>query len=157
MGAADVEKLTVTIHSTGAKTVNDRSMPDINLQHLMSVMLLDGTVSFAAAHDEKRMKDPRVLELKRRIELIGDAELEHAPTRQAIVIVTTRDGRELKHHTLAVRGTAANPMTRAEVEEKCYDLMAPVLGARRARRLVDTVWRIEKVADTRALRPLLRA
>jgi hypothetical protein len=26
-----------------------------------------------------------------------------------------------------------------------------------ARRLIDTVWRIEKVADTRALRPLLRA
>ena len=157
IGAGDVEKLTVTIHSTGAKTVNDRSMPDINLQHLMSVMLLDGTVSFAAAHDDKRMKDPRVLELKQRIELIGDAELEHAPTRQAIVIVTTRDGRQLKHHTMAVRGTAANPMTRAEVEDKCYDLMAPVLGAQRARRLVDIVWRTEKVADTRALRPLLRA
>jgi 2-methylcitrate dehydratase PrpD len=157
IGPDNVEKLIVTIHSTGAKTVNDRSMPDINLQHLMSVMLLDGIVSFAAAHDEKRMKDPRVLELKQRIELIGDAELEQAPTRQAIVIIRTRDGRELKHHTLAVRGTATNPMTRAEVEEKCYDLMAPVLGGRRACRLVDTVWRIEKVAETRALRPLLRA
>ena len=120
-------------------------------------MLLDGTVTFGAAHDEKRMQDPRVLELKQRIELIGDAELERAPTRQAIVIVTTRDGRELKHHTLAVRGTAANPMTRVEVEEKCHDLMAPVLGKKRARRLIDTVWGIEKVADTRALRPLLRA
>lgn len=157
IGANDVEKLTVTMHKTGAATVNDRSMPDINLQHLMSVMLLDGTVTFAAAHDDARMKDRRVLESKRCIELIGSAELEHAPTRQAIVIITTRDGRQLKHHTLAVRGTAANPMTRAEVEEKCYDLMAPVLGARRARSLIDTVWRIEKVSDTRALRPLLRA
>ena len=59
--------------------------------------------------------------------------------------------------TLAVRGTSANPMTRAEIEEKCYDLMAPVLGKKRAHRLIDTVWRIEKVANTRALRPLLRA
>jgi len=155
--ADEVEKLTVTIHQSGAKTVNDRTMPDINLQHMMSVMLLDGTVTFAAAHDEKRMKDPRVLALKQRIELIGDAELERAPTRQAFVELKTRDGRELKHHTLAVRGTAANPMTRIEVEEKCYDLMAPVLGKKRARSLIDKVWQIERVADTRALRPLLRA
>jgi 2-methylcitrate dehydratase PrpD len=153
----DVEKVTVTIHKTGAATVNDRSMPDINLQHLMALMLLDGTVTFAAAHDTERMKDRRILSLKRRIGLIGDAELEHAPTRQAIVVITTRDGRELKHHTLAVRGTAANPMTRAEVEDKCYDLMAPVLGSRRARGLIDRVWEIEKVSDTRALRPLLQA
>src|SRR5262245_45973307 len=156
IGADDVEKLTVTIHSSGAKTVNDRTMPDINLQHLMSVMLRDGTVTFAAAHDERRMRDRKVLTLKQRIELIGDAELERAPTRQAFVEIKTRDGRELKHHTLAVRGTAANPMTRAEVEEKCYDLMAPVLGTRRARSVIEKIWQIEKVSDTRALRPLLR-
>jgi hypothetical protein len=48
-------------------------------------------------------------------------------------------------------------MTRLEVEEKCYDLMVPVLRTRRARTLIDTVWRVEKVADIRALRPLLRA
>jgi hypothetical protein len=70
------------------------------------------------------------------------------PGRKAIAV---------KHHTLAVRGTAANPMTRVEVEEKCYDFIAPVLGKKRPRSLIDTVWRIEKVADTRALRPLLRA
>ena len=157
IGANDVEKLAVTIHRSGAVTVNDRTMPDINLQHLMSVMLLDGTVTFAAAHDDRRMRDPKVLAIKQRIELLGSEELERAPTRQAIVIVKTGDGRELKHNTLAVRGTAANPMTRVEVEEKCYDLMVPVLGARRARVLIETVWRIEKVADIRALRPLLRA
>lgn len=73
------------------------------------------------------------------------------------MIVATRDGRELKHHTLAVRGTAANPMTRQEVEAKCYDLTAPVLGKKRARNLIDRVWGIEQVADTGALQPLLRA
>jgi hypothetical protein len=36
-------------------------------------------------------------------------------------------------------------------------LMVPMLGARRARVLIETVWRIEKVADIRALWPLLRA
>ena len=157
IGADDVEKLTVTIYKTGAATVNDRSMPDINLQHLLSVMLLDGTVTFISSHDERRMRDPKVLAVKQRVELIGDEALEHAPTRQAILELRTRDGRILRQHTQAVRGTPANPMTREEVDAKCYDLIAPVLGKGRARALIDAVWGIEEIADTRALRPLLRA
>lgn len=155
IGAADVDKLTVTIHESGAKTVNDRSIPDINLQHLCAVMLIDGTVTFASAHDERRMRNPRVIALKQRMELIGNAELERVPTRQAILELHTRDGRVLTHHTKAVRGTAANPMTRDEVDAKCFPLMEPVLGRRRARTLLDTLWEIEKLRDVRKLRPLL--
>jgi len=47
-------------------------------------------------------------------------------------------------------------MTRAEVDAKAADLMTPVLGAKRARDLIDAVWAIESVADVRGLRPLLR-
>lgn len=156
--AADgVEKLTVTMHQSGAATVNDRAIPDISLQHMLAVMLIDGTVTFASSHDERRMRDPRVLAVKQRIGLIGSAELERAPTRQAILELRTRDGRLLTHHTKAVRGTAANPMTRKEVDVKSFNLMAPVLGKRRARTLIDTLWEIEKVRDFRRLRPLLRA
>jgi len=48
-------------------------------------------------------------------------------------------------------------MTRVEVDEKSYDLIAPVIGKSRARKLCDAVWQLEKVRDVRALRPLLRA
>ena len=61
-----------------------------------------------------------------------------------------------KHYTLAVRGIAANPMMREEVDAKSFDLIAPVLGKRRARALIDTVWNIEKISNMRELRPLLR-
>ena len=47
-------------------------------------------------------------------------------------------------------------MTRGEVDEKCYDLIAPVLGSTRAHKLCNAVWHLEKVSDARALRPLLR-
>ena len=155
--ADDVVHLSVTIHQTGAVTVNDRTIPDISMQHLLAVMLLDGTVTFESSHDEARMHDPRVLQLKRRIQLHGSEELERAPTRQAILEVVTQDGRVLKHHTTAVRGTAANPMERKEVDRKAYDLMAPILGKVRAHKLVDRVWNIQQLADARELRPLLRA
>ena len=52
-------------------------------------------------------------------------------------------------------GSIKNPMDRAEVDEKCYPLLYPVLGKKHARSLVGTVWRIETVKDVRMLRPLL--
>ena len=76
------------------------------------------------------------------------------PSRQGIVELTLRDGRTLRHHTMAVRGTAENPMTRAEVDAKSYDLLAPVLGKARARKLCDAIWNLEKLRDVRKLRPL---
>jgi hypothetical protein len=78
------------------------------------------------------------------------------PARQAIVEITLRDGRILRHHTVAVRGTAENPMTRAEVDAKSCDLLAPVIGKARARRLCDAIWQLEKLSNLRKLRPLLQ-
>jgi 2-methylcitrate dehydratase PrpD len=156
--ADDVDKVVVRISHLGRKTVNDRSMPDINLQYMVAVMLIDGTATLEAAHDFKRMQDPKVLELRKRVELIGDDDLERAlPSRQAIVEVTLRDGRVLRHHTKEVRGTSQNPMTREEVGEKAFGLCAPVLGKKRAHELVEAVWRIEKVGNVRSLRHLLQA
>jgi 2-methylcitrate dehydratase PrpD len=155
--ADDVEKLMVRVARQGANTVDNRDMPDICLQHMCAVMLLDGTVTFKSAHDQKRMRDRNVLVLRRRIELRADDDLTRAmPSRQGIVEIQLHDGREFKHHTTAVRGTADNPMTRGEVNAKAYDLMAPVIGKKRARRLCDAVWSLEKLRDVRALRPLLR-
>ena len=156
--ADNVEKLVVRVSHQGANTVNNRHMPDICMQHMCAVMLLDSFVTFKSSHDEKRMRDRRVLDLRSRIELFGDDELTRVmPSRQGIVELKLRDGRELRLHTKAVRGTADSPMSRAEVDDKSYDLLAPVLGKSRARKLCDAVWNIEKIADARKLRPLLQA
>ncbi len=157
IGAAHVERVRVRVAHQGANTTNNRNMPDICMQHLCAVMLLDGTVSFKSSHDEKRMRHPKVLELRRKVVLEGDDALTRAmPSRQGIVELTLRDGRSLAHHTRAVRGTAENPMTRAEVDTKGYDLMAPILGKARARRLCETIWNLDRVADVRRLRPFLQ-
>jgi 2-methylcitrate dehydratase PrpD len=133
-------------------------MPDICMQHLCAVMLIDGIATFESAHDEKRMRDPEVLALRRRVELIGDEELQKLlPQRHGIVELVLKDGRKVHHHTRMVRGTADNPMTRAEVDEKCYHLMVPVLGRKRARALCDAVWNLERCRNVRELRPLLKA
>jgi 2-methylcitrate dehydratase PrpD len=155
--ADQVERLTIRVAHRDKNTTDDRPMPDINMQHMCAVMLFDGTVTFNSAHDEKRFRDPKVLAFRKRIDLQGDDALTKTmPARQGIVELALRDGRTLRHHTVAVRGTAENPMTRDEVEAKSYDLVAPVIGKTRARRLCDEIWRLEKLPDVRKLRPLLQ-
>ncbi len=153
--AGDIERVIITIDDQGARTVNQRTMASINIQHLTAIMLLDGDISFASAHDERRVRDARVVALKQRIDLQGSAALGRAKTTQARVEIVTRDGRRLRHHTKAVRGTAANPMPRTEVEAKARDLLLPIIGPRRTQRLIDVIWNIERLQDARALRPLL--
>jgi len=156
--ADQVERVVVRVAHLGANTTDNREMPDICMQHLCAVMLLDQTVTFRSSHDEARMRHPKVLALRKRVELKGDDALTKAmPRREGIVEIRLADGRELAHHTGAVRGTPENPMTRAEVEAKAMDLVAPVVGRERAARLCAAIWAIEKIRDVRALRRLLQA
>jgi 2-methylcitrate dehydratase PrpD len=158
VAAREVEKVVVRVSRQGVHSANEGAMPDVNMQQMVAVMLLDGTVTLEAAHDVARMKDPAVMALRRRVELVADDELERAlPSQQGIVELTLADGRVLRHHTKDVRGTAPNPMTAEEVEEKAEGLLTPVVGKRRARAVIEAVWHIESVDDVRTLRPLLMA
>ncbi len=156
--AADVDKLVIRVAHQAANTTDNRNMPDICMQHLCAVMLIDGIVTFKSSHDEKRMFDRKVLDLRKRITLYGDDALTAAlPSRQGILELKLKNGKTLNKHVKAVLGTAQNPMTRAQVDEKCYHLMAPILGAARSRKLCDAVWNIEKIGSITKLRPLLTA
>jgi 2-methylcitrate dehydratase PrpD len=132
-------------------------MPDICLQHLVAVMLLDKTVSFRAAHDKARMQDSSVLHERAKVQLVPDADLEKLiPVRVAVVEVTLSDGTLLSERVEHVRGTPENPMTRDEVVAKARELMTPVLGAEKCSKLIERVLGLDAVKDIRELRPLLQ-
>jgi len=154
---AQVKQIVVKVATDEAKIVNNREISDINLQHLMAVMLIDKTVSFKAAHDLARMKDPAVLKERAKVQLLGDDELErHMPDREAIVEVTLTDSTKHSEYVKTVRGSAGNPMTREEVVAKARDLITPVLGAATTGKLIDQIFDLEKLKDVRELRPLIR-
>jgi hypothetical protein len=48
-------------------------------------------------------------------------------------------------------------MTRKDVDEKCFDLIAGVVGAHKARKLLDSIWQLERLPSVRPLRSLLQA
>jgi len=156
-GADDLERLVVRMPDKELEIVSGRDMPDICVQHLLAVMLLDGGVTFASAHDYARMRDRRVLALRRRIECVGDPQLTDPQRRwRAVIDVRLKDGRELSHRTMAAKGMFENPLTAAEENEKALDLIAPVLGPRRAAALLDALWKFDTLSDVRSLRALYR-
>ncbi|MEX2641842.1 MAG: MmgE/PrpD family protein [Acetobacterales bacterium] len=137
--------------------VDGRNSPNINLHHVLSLALIDGTVTLASSHDAARMKHPAVLDVRGRISLVLDDEMQKLmPRRTATVEVDTTDGRTLSHRVEAVKGTPDLPMTQREVEDVAAGLIAPVLGDRRTATLVEAVRDLGAVADVRALRPLWR-
>ncbi len=155
--ADQVQKVTVRLAPSDANTVNNREMPDICLQHMISVMLLDKTVSFAAAHDKPRMQDAAVLKQRAKVDLVFDEELAKLkPRRVGIVEIAFVDGKRETERVEAVRGTAENPMPREEVVAKARDLVTPFLGAPKSAKLIETVLNLESLKSIRELRPLLQ-
>jgi 2-methylcitrate dehydratase PrpD len=155
--ADQVARVTVRLAPSVANVVDNRDIPDICLQHMIAIMLIDKTVSFHAAHDKPRMQDAAVLRERAKVNLVRDEELAKLlPLRVTIVEVELADGNRIVERVSAVRGTPRNPMSRAEVIEKARDLTAPILGREVAQRLSDTVFALEEVTDIRKLRPLLQ-
>jgi 2-methylcitrate dehydratase PrpD len=155
--ADHVRQITVRLATDEAAIVNNREIPDICLQHVIAIMLLDKTITFAAVHDKARLQDPATLRARARVQLVPDEELERLmPLRVAIVDVQLADGTHLSRRVDDVRGTPKNPMTQVEIVAKATDLIVPVLGATKCTALIEKIVHLESVADMRELRPLLQ-
>src|SRR5262249_28723057 len=70
--AEKVKKVIVRLAPSVANVVDNRDIPDICLQHMIAVMLIDKTVSFHAAHDKPRMQDTAVLKQRAKVTLVRD-------------------------------------------------------------------------------------
>jgi len=154
---ADVKEIAVRLSTSAAPKVDNVASPDLCLQYLAAVLLLDGTVSFRAAHDKARMTEAAIMRERAKVKVVAEEELERLlPKRVAVVEVTLADGTRLVERNDTVRGTPENPMSRDEIVAKARDLIVPVLGAATCGKLVDAIFAIEQVKDMRELRPLLQ-
>jgi 2-methylcitrate dehydratase PrpD len=139
----------VTVRMNPGSVVDNREMPDVCIQHMIAVMLIDKTVTFRSAHDKPRMQDPAILRQRAKVRL-------NPAAGQPLVVVTLADGTRLSEDAAAVLGTFNNPMTRDQVVTKCRDLMMPVIGSAASKALMERVLDLENLPNVRGLRPLLQ-
>lgn len=148
--ANDVKE--VVVRMAPGSVVDNRDMPDICIQHILAVMLIDKNVTFRSAHDRARMQDPLVLRHRAKVRLDPGA----AGSRVPLVVVTLTDGTRLSEDVPAVLGTVNNRMTREQVIEKCRDLITPVLGPQASDALINAAMNIENLKNLWELRSLLQ-
>jgi len=152
-----VRTIVVSVATNEAKIVDNREIPDICMQHMLAVMLMDKTVTFKSAHDKARMTDATILKHRAKVQLVGDEALERfMPRRAGIVTVTLDNGTRVTERVDDVRGNAENPMTRDEVVSKARELIVPVLGVQTFDKLVARIFDLERLRSVRELRPLIQ-
>ena len=144
----------VAIRSDEAFIVDNRDMPNICLQHLVALYLVDRKLSFDSVHDVERLDDPQVRAIRHKIQLIASEDLMKSGGRQAIVNIKTTEGQTFNKHIRHVRGTWGDPMPRSEVHDKAKDLLDPVIGKDAANHLLEALWNLENL-DAKTLDQLL--
>jgi 2-methylcitrate dehydratase PrpD len=150
-----IAEVQAEISVLGARVVTGRDMPNVDVAHLLAVMLVDRTLTFAASHDVARMADAAVRAAATRVRILPSKDIEQR-AREAIVTVTTTDGRRFSEHVRDVRGTPRNAMDVHEVCAKARDLIEPVLGEARSTELIQTILSIDVLGDVRAIGVLTR-
>jgi 2-methylcitrate dehydratase PrpD len=124
--------------------------PDLNVQYLMALMLIDKKATFKSIHDKARMQDPAIIALQKKVRL----EPGFPSRRDPQIQITLTDGTRLVQDDVPTY--VQIPLTREQVIEKARDLMTPVIGAPSSSRLIDRVLELEKIKDIHELRPLLQ-
>jgi 2-methylcitrate dehydratase PrpD len=124
--------------------------PDLNVQYLLALMLIDKKATFRSIHDQARMQDPAIVALRRKIRL----EPGFPGGKEPILQITLMDGTRLVQEDVPTY--VQNPLTQQQVIAKARDLMEPVIGVASASRLMDRLLDLEKIKDIHELRPLLQ-
>lgn len=158
----NLRSLVCRLPTLKAEVVNNRAIPDIHLQYLMALMIIEGDIRFEDAHDHARRARPDIQELIPRIQLRGDPELDgsidgQVSTRRAIVEVQLADGREFTHRVNAARGSRFNPLTWEEMRAKAGRVLGRIRSESAIEGLVNTFEHLDRVESVQGLRPLLHA
>ncbi len=156
--AHKIKHIAIEVATGDMHIVDNNPNPDLCVQHLIALAIVDGGATFASIHDKARMSDPKVLAIRKLIEVVPSVEMQNAmPQHQTTLKIVTSDGRTLSNHTTIVRGSARNPMDAKEVEAKALDLVGPVLGGARANELIAAIANLDQFGPLSGMRRLLQA
>jgi len=119
--------------------------------HAIAVALVDGEALPQQFNDEKA-KDSVIHSIRDKITVSEDPSL---PRRTAVVAMTLTDGTTYTERIDHPTGTAENPLSDGQVEEKFRGLAGTVLPPDRVERATQLLWDFEKVSDVLEVLSLL--
>ena len=115
----------------------------LSFQHAMTMALVDGAC-FPVQFTDERVRDPLVVEVRRKIAVEADASIAQD---QCELTLTLNDGRTYTERVAHATGSPDNPVSDARLDRKFRELAGSVLPKARVKRLLAALWQLEQVAD----------
>ncbi len=124
---------------------NTRETADHSLPYITAIALIDGDVT-NKQFERERFADPHVWKFLETVNVKRNAELSamYPDAVANIVRVDLDDGRRLTKRVDYPLGHAKNRLKDSEVEGKFFALVSPAFGEKRAREVVDLVWKLDE-------------
>lgn len=131
LAAGDITRVRVGMAPSSADVVDNRRMPSICLQDMLSVGMALGRLRYEDAHDERNLRRADVRRLRGTIEIVRDATLAESAAQRRVswVEISTADGRNYRGpERIAPGHWELGGMPWDDLEEKFTSLVAPRLG-----------------------------
>ncbi|MDR3531812.1 MAG: MmgE/PrpD family protein [Rhodopila sp.] len=122
----------------------DEMQAHVSLHHWTAVAFIRGTARIQDMDTETAVKDPALMAFQDRVEATLDP---NRAADAAEVTVTLTDGTNYTCRIEHGIGSAARPMTNAELEVKFAGMAIPVLGEERTQALMRQCWDLTNLSD----------
>jgi 2-methylcitrate dehydratase len=158
---AQVKSVTIESHDAAVDIIGSelekwkpetRETADHSLPYITAIALIDGEVT-SKQFERERFADPKVWKFLEKVKVERNAQLSamYPGAVANIVHVDLSDGKRLTKRVDYPLGHARNPLKDTEVEGKFFALVTPVLGEKRARAIVDLVWKLDEAKNVNGL------
>jgi len=144
----DIEKIEVATYKAGVEVAgyeNPATAAEgrFSLKYVVATALTHGSVRLAA-FSPQRLADETTKRVMQKISVSVDAELEAAfpAKRQARVAIQGKNGRAEWLQPTRI-GDPDAPLSDRALEEKYFELVAPVIGEAKAREVLQSLWRLQ--------------
>ena len=141
-----------------AVEITDRANPKtsqeckFSMQYVVAHAAHHGSVRIDA-FEESRMHDPVIRALLPQIRLTIDPKVdaEFPARRAAHVSITTYSGQKFSYYQATRKGDPDLPLSDNELEAKFLELANPVLGTKSTAKLLNQLWKLDKIQLTDGL------
>lgn len=158
VAADDIAEVETSVAMSMADIIDNNELPSHNAQYVLAVAAYDGRVGVDQL-DGRRLDDPRIAALSRRVRVRGSDELEKRFPEQwsGITTVRTKDGREFTETVYYPTGDPENALSPADLKTKFRTLSRGVVSERRLEEIEQLVAGLDALDDCATLARCLAA
>ncbi|MDE1194829.1 MAG: MmgE/PrpD family protein [Pseudomonas sp.] len=139
----DLKVHPLVIELTGKKTPKIGLEGKFSIYHSVAVAIIEGAAG-ERQYSDRAVNDPKVIALRERVTATVDPAIK---PEQVDMTITLKDGRVLHKFIEHAIGSLEVPMSDQQLEAKFTDLAKGILPDAQVRKLIDTCWSVEKLAN----------